>query len=214
MSLNGDQSVNEEYVRMNDGHYAEDAWAASNDFLTGPHLEMPAGTRHDALEPNLWMRQPTDSFETTLSGIRVQLQNLSTEDGPRVDGMEASMRQLFSAIRADKVDSYHDGDDDASSVAVDDHASVVSNDGSEEGRDHGDCDNSDSPSIPATTQTPYADLERQFQEDLEAIDAAERAWMRLMAALRRIETLKGQPDTREQLKEVLVELQSMRGTFY
>ncbi|KAK6977458.1 hypothetical protein R3P38DRAFT_2810289 [Favolaschia claudopus] len=206
MTFNGVHSVN---GGMNDGHYAEDAWAASRDFLTGPLNEMPEGTRQESLAPNPWI--PLDE---TLVGLRAQLQDLRTDDNP-VEGMETGMRQLFAAIRAEKVGSYlHDGDDahalndDSSSVAVDDHASVAASDGSEDG---GSGDESRRDNIDIDTSA--AARERQFEEDLQEIDATERAWMRLMAALRRIDALKGQPDTRAQLKEVVKELESMRGIF-
>ncbi|KAK7000213.1 hypothetical protein R3P38DRAFT_2797481 [Favolaschia claudopus] len=210
MSSNGNHSVNEEVKNMNDAHYPESEWAASN-FLTGPLREMPAGTRHDSLQPNPWIAQPLESLDATLTGLRTKLHNLRTNDNP-VEGMESTMRELFATIRANKVDHYLEDapalEDNSSSVAVDDHASIAASDGSEEpDRAHvDDTTSADTTSADTSSADTTSALERQFIEEMAEIDATERAWMRLMAALRKIESLKREKDTRSQLQDVLHEL--------
>ncbi|KAK7023749.1 hypothetical protein R3P38DRAFT_3187802 [Favolaschia claudopus] len=178
---NGDHNIKDD---GGESHHPEEA------FLSGPLREMQAGSRQNTLAYGY--PPPETTFQTTLGGLRTRLHDLRTVEKP-MDGMESTMHDLFSAIRADKMELYAQenasvADDNASSVAVEDHASDKS---------------------PSETDSATA----QHDADMQEIDAAELAWTRLMATLRKLDDLRGRSDVREELKGVLRELQAMRGTF-
>ncbi|KAK6972217.1 hypothetical protein R3P38DRAFT_3240326 [Favolaschia claudopus] len=197
-----------------DGHHCERLWVNSeDDFLTGPQrVEMPAGSRHDVLAPH-------NDLETTLAGLRTRLRNLHTTDNA-MEGMASTMHDIFTAIRTDKIQHFEHANassdhqdasgvnDDASSAAVDDHASDAG-DADEEGSENGD------KPANAAAASEYASAASQYAADMAEIDAAELAWTRLMATLRKLDNLKGRTDgmIRDEMYVVLHELEAMQGTF-
>ncbi|KAK7050419.1 hypothetical protein R3P38DRAFT_3173787 [Favolaschia claudopus] len=138
---NGDHNIKDD---GGESHHPEEA------FLSGPLREMQAGSRQNTLAYGY--PPPETTFQTTLGGLRTRLHDLRTVEKP-MDGMESTMHDLFSAIRADKMELYAQenasvADDNASSVAVEDHASDKS---------------------PSETDSATA----QHDADMQEIDAAE-----------------------------------------
>ncbi|KAK6972151.1 hypothetical protein R3P38DRAFT_3240593 [Favolaschia claudopus] len=198
-----------------DGHHCERLWVNSeDDFLTGPQrVEMPAG-----LSP----RRPSHLTTTLKPLSRASVLGFETYTPPTMP-WKAWRRRCTTSLPLSAPTKFSTSstrtprattrmlpavNDDASSAAVDDHASDAG-DADEEGSENGD------KPANAAAASEYASAASQYAADMAEIDAAELAWTRLMATLRKLDNLKGRTDgmIRDEMYVVLHELEAMQGTF-